>query len=212
MVDTSLFEAGIALTYWQSAICLATGQSPGPMGSAHPLNAPYRAFRTADSWITIGACNQKNWLRLLAALETPQLGDDPRFASNAQRMRNLPALESVLIPLFKRRKSADWLDRLEAEGVPSGPVLDVGQMLVHPQTLAREMIVETSHPVAGTVKAIGMPVKFSASPGGVRCPAPLFGQYTREVLREHGFSQAEVDDLVEQGVVQMPESTKAVTP
>jgi len=211
MVDTSLFEAGIALTYWQSAISLATGQSPGPMGSAHPLNAPYQAFRTADGWITVGGCNQKNWLGMLVALETPELGDDPRFASNAQRMRNLPALESALVPVFKRRGSAEWLRRLEAEGVPAGPVLDVAQMLAHPQTVAREMVVETSHPVAGKVKTIGLPVKFSDSPGGVRCPAPLFGQYTRDVLRQHGFSEDEVDDLVEHGVVQAPESTKAVT-
>jgi crotonobetainyl-CoA:carnitine CoA-transferase CaiB-like acyl-CoA transferase len=85
MVDTSLFEAGITHTYWQSAICFATGQPPGPMGSAHPLNAPYQAFRTADGWITIGAANQSNWLRLIAVLETPELGNDPRFANNRDR-------------------------------------------------------------------------------------------------------------------------------
>jgi crotonobetainyl-CoA:carnitine CoA-transferase CaiB-like acyl-CoA transferase len=86
MVDTSLFEAGITHTYWHSAICFATGQAPGPMGSAHPLNAPYQAFPASDGWINIGAANQENWLRLLAALEAPELGNDPRFANNAQRM------------------------------------------------------------------------------------------------------------------------------
>ena len=93
MVDTSLFEAGIIHTYWQSAIAFATGQAPGPMGTGHPLNAPYQAFPAADGWITVGAANQGNWLRLLEALEAPELGYDPRFANNPERMRNLPALQ-----------------------------------------------------------------------------------------------------------------------
>ena len=88
-MDTSLFEAGITHTYWHSAICFATGQAPGPMGTAHPLNAPYQAFPASDGWITVGAANQENWLRLLEALEAPELRDDPRFANNAERMRNL---------------------------------------------------------------------------------------------------------------------------
>jgi len=208
MVDTSLFEAGIIHTYWQSAICFATGQSPGPMGSRHPLNAPYQAFSTADGWITVGAANQDNWVRLLAALEAPELGDDPRFANNAGRMRNLQALEEALIQIFKRKTSAEWLSRLAAAGVPSGPVLDVAQMHADPQTLAREMIVETTHPTAGRVKGIGLPVKFSDTPCRPCRPAPLFGQHTQEVLRENGFSNAEIDRLAAQGDVQRPDSMK----
>src|SRR5580704_15663945 len=108
MVDTSLFEAGITHTYWHSAICFATGRSPGPMGSAHPLNAPYQAFPASDGWITVGAANQENWLRLLDALEAPELRDDPRFTNNADRMRNLSALTETLSPLFQRRSVAEW--------------------------------------------------------------------------------------------------------
>jgi crotonobetainyl-CoA:carnitine CoA-transferase CaiB-like acyl-CoA transferase len=103
LVDTSLFEAGILFTYWQSAICFATGQAPGPMGTAHPLNAPYQAFPASDGWITVGAANQANWLRLLEALEAPQLASDPRFATNADRMRNLPTLQETLTPLLDRK-------------------------------------------------------------------------------------------------------------
>src|SRR3984957_16553071 len=208
MVDTSLFEAGIIHTYWQSAICFATGQAPGPMGTAHPLNAPYQAFPASDGWINIGAANQENWLRLLAALEAPELGDDPRFANNAQRMRNLPALTAALTPLFQRRTVAEWLRRLQESGVPAGPVLDIAQMHADPQALAREMIVETTHPTAGKVKAIGLPIKFSDTPGGVRRAAPVMGQHTREVLREHGFSDAEIDQMAEQGAIQTPASTR----
>jgi crotonobetainyl-CoA:carnitine CoA-transferase CaiB-like acyl-CoA transferase len=212
MVETSLFEAGITQTYWQSAICFATGQPPGPMGSAHPLNAPYQAFPTADGWITVGAANQVNWLRLVAALEAPELGKDPRFVHNPDRMRNLPALEAALTPLFKRRTTAEWLERLEAAGVPAGPVLDIAEMHADPQTLAREMVVETTHPMAGRVKTIGLPVKFSETPGSVRQPAPLFGQHTREVLREHGFSDAEIDEMAARDAVQTPDSAKVRTP
>src|SRR6202521_4131264 len=208
MVDTSLFEAGITHTYWHSAICFATGQSPGPMGSAHPLNAPYQAFPASDGWITVGAANQENWLRLLEALGAPQLRDDPRFVNNAERMRNLSALTAALTPLFQRRTVAEWLRRLEESGVPAGPILDIAQMPADPQALAREMIVETTHPPAGKVKAIGLPIKFSDTPGGVRRAAPLLGQHTQEVLREHGFSDAEIDRMAAQGAIQMPVSTK----
>ena len=211
-VDTSLFEAGIIHTYWQSAICFATGEAPGPMGTAHPLNAPYQAFAVADGWITVGAANQKNWQRLLEVLEAPQLGDDPRFASNADRMRNLPALQAELTAFFKTRTSAEWLQRLEEAGVPAGPVLDVRQMQSDPQALAREMIVKTAHPVAGQVNAIGLPIKFSETPGRVSRAAPVLGQHTREVLREHGFSDAEAGQMAAQGAIEMPGSIKASKP
>lgn len=212
MVDTSLFEAGITHTYWHSAICFATGHAPGPMGSAHPLNAPYQAFPASDGWITVGAANQENWLRLLEALGAPELRDDPRFVNNAGRMRNLSALTEALTPLFQRRTAAEWLRRLEESGVPAGPVLDIAQMHADPQALAREMIVETAHPTAGKVKAIGLPIKFSETPGGVRKPAPLFGEDTREVLREHNFSDAEIDRMAAQGAIEMPASTKKGAP
>jgi crotonobetainyl-CoA:carnitine CoA-transferase CaiB-like acyl-CoA transferase len=208
MVDTSLFEAGITHTYWHSAICFATGQAPGPMGSAHPLNAPYQAFPASDGWITVGAANQENWLRLLEALGATELRDDPRFVNNAGRMRNLSLLTDALAPLFQRHSVAEWQRRLEEVGVPAGPVLDIAQMHADPQALAREMIVETLHPTAGPTKAIGLPIKFSDTPGGVRRPAPVFGQHTREVLREHGYSDAEIDQMAAQGAIQLPASTR----
>ena len=212
MVDTSLFEAGIIQTYWQSAICFATGIAPGPMGTAHPLNAPYQAFPASDGWITVGAANQGNWQRLIEALGAPELGNDPRFITNAVRMRNLPALQAALTPLFKVRTSAEWLQRLEEAGVPAGPVLDVGQMHADPQALAREMIVETTHPVAGRVASLGLPIKFSETPGAVRRAAPVLGQHTREVLLEHGFSDAEAAQMAATGAVKMPGSAAAKTP
>jgi crotonobetainyl-CoA:carnitine CoA-transferase CaiB-like acyl-CoA transferase len=203
MVDTSLFEAGVTHTYWQSAIALATGVAPGPMGSAHPLSAPYQAFETNDGWITCGAATQPNWLRFLDVLEAPHIRDDPRFATNSDRMKHLAALEAVLAVEFRKRSSAEWLELLERAGVPAGPVNDVLQMQADPQTVARQMIVETRHSTLGAVKTVGLPIKFSATPGGPRHGAPLYGEHTAEVLREHGFSDAEIERMAQSGAIQV---------
>jgi crotonobetainyl-CoA:carnitine CoA-transferase CaiB-like acyl-CoA transferase len=203
MVDTSLFEAGIALTYWQSAIALATGIAPGPMGSAHPLNAPYEAFETSDGWITLGAANQTTWLRLVDLLEHPPLAQDPRFAESSGRIQNRIVLAETLAPFFRKRGSAEWLAALERAKIPAGPVLDVLQMQSDPQTLARGMVVETEHSSLGPVKTIGAPVKFSDTPGGVRRGAPVFGEHTSEVLREYGFTDTEIERMAEAGAIQL---------
>ncbi|EAU39721.1 L-carnitine dehydratase/bile acid-inducible protein F [Fulvimarina pelagi HTCC2506] len=203
-VDTSLFEAGITHTYWQSAIAFATGTSPGPLGSAHPLNAPYQAFETQDGWITLGAANQKNWERMLTVIGAEDLSADERFATNSGRMGNLPALEEILNGYFKTDTSEAWLQRLEDAGVPAGPVLEVGEMHKDPQALARDMVVTTNHPNAGEVKAIGLPIKFSETPGRVVRPAPLLGQHNREILSETGYSDDEIEKLITSGAVIEP--------
>lgn len=209
MVDTSLLEAGITHLYWQAAIGFATGVAPGPLGSGHPLMAPYQAFRTADDPITLGAANDSNWRRLLQVLDRPELGADPRFSTNSDRMQNLPALIAILEPIFLSRTSADWLQALDAAGVPAGPVLNVLQMAQDPQVQARQMIVETEHAVAGPVKALGLPIKFSATPGEVRRPAPVYGQHTEEVLREHGFAPDEIAALLASGAaIAAPDAKK----
>jgi len=200
-VDTSLFEAGIIHTYWQSAICLATGIAPGPMGSAHPLNAPYQAFPTADGWINLGAANQANWERLVEMLEIPELAADPRFKENAGRMANLAALSEILDRRFRARTSAQWLEKCEAAGLPAGPVLDVKAMHADPQVRARAMVTEVTHSRLGPLETLGTPIKFSVSASGPRHGAPAFGEHTREVLIEHGFAEAEISRLAEAGVV-----------
>ena len=195
-VDTSLFEAGIVHTYWQSAICFATGVSPGPMGSAHPLNAPYEAFQTSDGWLNLGAANQANWERMLKVIGAEQLNEDPRFSNNRSRMQNRLALGEALTTYFRTNTTQHWLDALEAAGVPAGPVLSIDEMHHDPQTLARDMVPQVEHPVAGKVSTIGAPVKFHSTPGEVKRPAPVLGEHTEEVLREAGLSKDEIAEII----------------
>lgn len=201
MVDTSLLEAGITQLYWHAAIGFTTGVAPGPLGSGHPLMAPYQAFRTADMPITVGAANDANWARLLAMLDEPRLLDDPRFTTNGGRMANLQALTDELEAIFMTLPAHEWLERLDRAGVPAGPVLDVLQMAEDPQVKARNMVVETEHTTAGAVKALGLPIKFSATPGRVARPAPVYGEHTREILAERGFTPDEIDRLLESQAV-----------
>lgn len=198
-VDTSLFEAGIIHTYWQSAIAFASGASPEPMGSAHPLNAPYQAFETADGWINIGAANQKNWETFTDLIGAAQLQNRPRYANNGLRMQNRLKLEADLNAIVKQRPTAEWLALFEKGGLPAGPVLSIPEMHNDPQTLAREMVVTTDHPVAGRVQAIGNPVKFSNTKGGVSSASPLLGQHTEQILQESGYDRKSIDSLLKSG-------------
>ncbi|MEM7774375.1 MAG: CoA transferase [Pseudomonadota bacterium] len=200
-VDTSLFEAGIVHTYWQSAICFATGQSPGPLGSAHPLSAPYQAFETSDGWINLGCSSERTWHKFLDVLGDAAIAADARFKTNEDRMAHLDELVAALAPHFKARSTEDWLVALDAGGVPAGPVLSIRDMHAHPQTQARDMVPTVSHPVAGDIQTIGLPVKFSGSPGAVTDPAPRLGEHTREVLAEFGYATSEVDALIDAGAV-----------
>ena len=199
-VDTSLYEAGIVQTFWQSAVALATGESPRPLGSAHPLAAPYEALPTADGWITVGGWNQVNWVRMVKAMGLPDLLDDPRFASNADRMANLDDLREILAERLRTATTDDWLRLLEAANVPAGPVSSVLEMLRHPQTVAREMVVAVPEG-DGTDETLGMPVKFSSAPAAVERGAPRMGEHTQEVLREYGFGGAEIAELLRSGAV-----------
>jgi crotonobetainyl-CoA:carnitine CoA-transferase CaiB-like acyl-CoA transferase len=200
-VDTSLFEAGVTQSFWQAAVTLATGISPGPLGSAHPLTAPYQAFETSDGWITVGGSNQTTWHRLVETVALPDLADDPRFVENADRMQHVDELASILGECFKTRSTAEWLALLEEGGVPAGPVASIGEMLEFPQTLARDMVVEVEHSKLGPVRTVGFPVKFSETPVSVERGAPLLGEHTSEVLAELGYTGDEIEALVRSGAV-----------
>jgi crotonobetainyl-CoA:carnitine CoA-transferase CaiB-like acyl-CoA transferase len=200
-IDTSLFEAALAYTIWESNEYWATGVAPQRLGTAHRLSAPYQVFSTANGWIAIGAANQRNWERLVHALERPDLLADPRFADNSGRMANLAVLVETLTETFKTRTTEEWWPLLEAAGVPCGPVLSLDQVYQYPQTRARNMDLQIEHPVAGRVHAIGFPVKYSTTPGQMYRPAPVLGQHSFAILQELGMSAQECRQLEADGVI-----------
>ncbi len=207
-VDTSLLEAGVTHTYWQSAICFATGEAASALGSSHPLLAPYQAFPTADGWINVGSANQTNWLRLLDVIGAAELANDPDFKSNEDRMAHLDRLVDTLSPIFKSRPSADWLTSMEAAGIPAGPVLDIAQMQSDPQVKARNMVLNVDHPQGGTTKAIGPPIKLSNMGSPSERGAPRYGQHTKEVLLDLEFDTKTIDALIAEGAVAIDDATR----
>ena len=200
-VDTSLYEAGIVHTYWQSAIAGATGKSPGPLGSAHPLTAPYQAFKTKDNWITIGASNQNNWMNSLNAIERVDLQEDDRFKDNNSRMKNLEALAPILQEELLKKTSNEWIKIFDEKGLPCGPINSITEMYNDPHTLDRKMVIEVDNKKAGKSKAIGMPIKFSETNANTEIGAPNFGQHTDEILIQFGYSAEQIKDYKDKGIV-----------
>jgi formyl-CoA transferase len=194
-VDTSLFEGALALSIWESAELWATGRVPEPLGSAHRLLAPYQALRTRDGHMTLGGNNQRLWRRLCEALGRTELIDDARFASNDDRMEHRDELVRELEATLAARDTDDWVATLIEAGVPCGPIHDYREVFDDPHTRARAMEVRVTHPLEGEMSVLGIPVKLSDTPGEVRRPAPLLGEHTAEVLREAGFSDAEIAAL-----------------
>jgi crotonobetainyl-CoA:carnitine CoA-transferase CaiB-like acyl-CoA transferase len=201
MVETSLMEAAVQQMYWQAAIHFATGLDSGPTGSAHILTAPYQAFPTADGWINIGGANQSNWERIARTIGRPELIEDPRFRTNGDRMKNLAALVPLISERTRARSSEEWVREFEAAGVPVGPVNKIGQVLADEQVKAREMVVEVKHSRIGATPALGLPIKFSETPGTIQRGAPTLGAHTAEVLAALGYDAAGITALRKAGAV-----------
>ena len=200
-VDTSLFEAGIVHTYWQSAIAGATGESPGPLGSAHPLTAPYQAFKTKDKWITVGASNQNTWLMLLKAIDRMDLQENEMFSSNFNRKENIIQLVEILNSELVKKTSKEWLKIFDDNGLPCGPINSINEMFVDPQTIEREMIIDVDNKKAGKSKAIGMPIKFSKSKTEKSKGAPNLGEHTKEIMKIFDYNDKQIDDFYNRKII-----------
>jgi crotonobetainyl-CoA:carnitine CoA-transferase CaiB-like acyl-CoA transferase len=179
--------------YW------GTDKVPTPIGSANRMSAPYQAFRAADRHFVFGAANQKLWTALCSVLERPDLISDERFATNSERMRNREALVAAIEPTLATRPADDWISALLAAGVPAAPILTYAEALVSEQAQARDMVLEMEHPVEGTIRQLGFPVKMHGTPQQLRRPPPLLGEHTEEIMREAGCAEDVIERLRVQG-------------
>jgi len=180
-VDTSLFEAGLALGVYEAAGVFTNGEVPARLGQAHRGSAPYQLFATADSYMTIGAASQAFWEAVCGVLGCEHLRDDPRFETKADRVTHNDALVEALEPYFRKNTTAHWCGEFERIGVPAGPVLNHVQALSDPQAEARNMVAEVDHATVGRSKTLGVHVKLSETPGSVRRAAPVLGEHNHEV-------------------------------
>ncbi|MEZ2389530.1 CaiB/BaiF CoA transferase family protein [bacterium RCC_150] len=201
-VDISLLDGSVSWLTYVSSGFFASGETPRRYGSAHPTIAPYQAFATADGFVMVAVGNDSLWRSFARALDREDLAADERFAKNPSRV----AHRAVLIPLIEdimlTRTTTEWVEALDAAGVPVGPIQTVDQALNDPQVLARGMVADLQHPTVGALKVVGCPVRLTRTPPSVRTAPPVLGQHTDEVLSHLGFSSTDIDALRSAGVVQ----------
>ena len=201
-LDLALFDALTAVLANQAANYLATGKSPGRLGNAHPNIVPYQTFKTADGAVILACGNDNLFRKFCEVANCAHLADDPRYAINGKRVENRVELTRILDEIFARRTTREWVDALEAAGVPNGPINTIEQVFAEPQAIARGLRVELPHPAAGKVSLVRSPMRFSATPVEHERPPPLLGEHTDEVLRGLlGMKDEEIAKLRAEAVV-----------
>ncbi|MCU0925727.1 MAG: CoA transferase [Hydrogenophaga sp.] len=201
-VETSLLQAAMQQTYWLAANYFSTGRDTPPLGTAHSLIAPYQVFQAADGGLVIGGGNPNAWRRICEVLGHPEWQDDPRFNHPQRRVQHRAELQQLIEGVLAGDSVAQWCDRLDAAGVPCGPVNSAGQALDHEQTRAIGMVMDVDDGHGGTVRGLGQPVTLNRTPPThAMSAAPRVGQHSAQVLAEFGFSEAEIRALVEAGVM-----------
>ncbi len=201
-VDIGMLDTQVALLMYQAGIYFATGQPPPRTGNFHASIVPYGTFPCADGYINVAVGNDALWEKFCQVIDRPDLVSHPDYETASNRVVNGEALKAILNDILTRESSEKWIQRLWQQGIPAGPINNLAQTLTHPQTLAREMVVEVDHPVAGKTSLTGVPVKLSETPGGVHSPPPLLGEHTEEVLRDTlGRTDEEIAQLREAGVI-----------
>ncbi|MFW7340429.1 CoA transferase [Pollutimonas sp. H1-120] len=201
-VDASLFETALGLSVWETTEYWGTKTLPTPIGSANRMSAPYQAVKASDRYFVIGAANQKLWTALCRAIGGDALLDDERYATNADRIKNLAPLIESLEAIFSTKTAEEWVDIIQEAGVPTAPILNYQEATTSEQAQARQMVLPIEHPVEGSINTLGFPVKLSRTPQKVRHAPPLLGQHTREVLLESGLDPEQFDRLAALGAFQ----------
>ncbi|VBB09640.1 Hypothetical protein LUCI_4938 [Lucifera butyrica] len=195
-VDVAMLDCQVAILENAIARYLVSGTVPGPIGNRHPSITPFEAFRAKDGYIIIAVGNDRLWEKFCQLVNRTELIHDERFATNASRTKNQKQLKTILDGIFPAQTVDAWIEILDGAGIPCGPINTVDRVLTNPQIQARDMIVEVVHPVAGSLKMPGLPIKLSETPGAVETPAPLLGQHTEKILQDFmGLSKEQIADL-----------------
>jgi crotonobetainyl-CoA:carnitine CoA-transferase CaiB-like acyl-CoA transferase len=201
-VETSLLEAGLAWSQWEFGAFFGAGELPAAMGTRHRRAAPYQAYRTSDGYVTVGANNEKLWRAFCEQVcASPHWLSDPRYASNALRVQHADALQADIEAVFTSHPTAHWVEALDAAAVPGGPVYSYQQVFDDPHVKARAMVVEMEHPIMGTIKTFGSPVKSSGELVSIRRAAPWLGQHSEEIVRSLGIAEDEVKSLFDEAII-----------
>ncbi|MGA8360859.1 MAG: CaiB/BaiF CoA-transferase family protein [Candidatus Dormiibacterota bacterium] len=200
-IDISLLDGQIASLTYLAGGYFASGEVPRRYGSAHPSIVPYQALRTADGHLMVAVGNDTLWQRFAPLIGLPELVDDPRFVSNPQRVANRAQLIPLIEAALATRSSAEWAEDLTRVGIPAGAINSIAAALEHPQVEARNMVLTTQHPTAGTLRMTASPIKLSRYTAKVRRPPPVLGEHTDEVLGELGYSDADIATLRDEGVI-----------
>jgi crotonobetainyl-CoA:carnitine CoA-transferase CaiB-like acyl-CoA transferase len=183
-LDLALLDSQIALLAYQNTNYFATGKPPQRIGNLHPNIVPYQPFRAADGEVILACGNDNLYRKFCEAAGCPELAADPRFATNGKRVENRDELARLLGAIFARRTKKEWVELLDAAGVPNGPINDIAQVFAEPQVKARGVRIEVEHPVAGRLPMVASPMRFSATPLEHKTPPPLLGEHTEEILRQ----------------------------
>jgi formyl-CoA transferase len=200
-IDMALFDVMLAMLANMNMNYLTSGQPPGRAGNAHPNIVPYQVFEAADGHVVIAVGNDSQFVKFCEVAGCAELSSHPSYARNADRVRNRAAVLAIVEPLVRARPVAFWVERLEAAGVPCGPINNIAQALADPQVAARELRIDLPHPLAGVVPLVANPIKLSATPAAYERPPPTLGQHTDEVLRECGLDDIEIARLKSLGAV-----------
>ncbi len=199
-VETSLLESIVSILSWSAGIYFETGRTPAPQGNHHPLSSPHGVFKGSDRPFNIAVGNESMWRKFVGVIGRQELARDQRFSSARDRVRNRAALTDEINRALASQTAQWWIDTLNREGIPAGPILTVEEILNHPQTAAREMLLKLPHPTLREVLTTGLAVKLADTPGKITRP-PLVGEHTDAVLRAHGYSADEIAKLRAEGVV-----------
>jgi crotonobetainyl-CoA:carnitine CoA-transferase CaiB-like acyl-CoA transferase len=194
-IDASLFEAAIAFAVWDISEFWGTGKVPQKLGTANRMSAPYQAVRASDGYFVMGANSDKLWRSLCELIRRPDLLEDSRFASIADRLTNRVALIEELEKTFVTQAAQDWVEQMLGAGIPAGPIYNYAEALENDHARHRNVVMEMDHPVEGKVRSIGFPVKLSGTPQQVRLPPPLLGQHTEEILSDLGLGPDALERL-----------------